>query len=90
MLMVVAVMPPQIAAVDQVQPYDGGGQEGCNAVAADIVGAGHAAAVDGGTIVAGNIGKGKVVDAHLDGVLHGSPLGEGLFHCSRLDEGEEG
>ena len=85
MLMTMTVVPRRIAAVDRVQQYDGAENEDYSPVAvaagvavvaaAGIVGVGHAADEDGDMIVAGDTGKDKVADAHLDDVLHDCPLG---------------
>ena len=92
-LTTMAVAPRRIAAVDRVQQCDGGEHEDYShvdvaaaaaAAAAGIVGVGvgvgHAVDEDGDMIVAGDIGKDKVVDARLDDVLHDCPSGGGCLH----------
>lgn len=72
----VAVVPAAVVVADAA------------VVAAGIVGVGHAVDEDGDMIVAGDIGKDKVANAHLDDVLHDCPSEEGSLHCLHLDGNE--
>jgi hypothetical protein len=94
---VAVVLPRTAAAADRVRRCDGDEWEHYKAAAvaaavvvaaaAGIVGVGRAAAgEDGGMLVAGDTGRDRVVEAHLDGVLRHYQSGGGKVHCLRLDE----